>query len=53
MPAIDITDTYWIGTSEYDAAIAIAALDAEMDGDIALADQIRADYAEATLLLTI
>lgn len=53
MPAIDITDTYWIGTKEYEAAVALAALDAEMDGDTALAEQIRADHAEAKLLQSI
>ena len=51
MPAIDITDIRYIGTSDYDAAVAIAAVEAELDGDSALADTIRADYAEALLLV--
>lgn len=50
MTAIDITDTYWIGTSEYDACVAIAAIDAELDGCMDLAETIRADYAQAKAL---
>lgn len=50
MPVIDITDIRFIGTSEYDATVAIAAVEAELDGDMALADTIRADYAEALAL---
>jgi len=53
MPVIDITDTYWINTGEYNAAVAIAAVEAEMDGDYDLAEQIRKDAAEARLLARI
>jgi hypothetical protein len=53
MTAIDITDTYWIGTGEYEAAVAIAAIEAEMDGDTDGAEQIRADYREALALAEI
>jgi hypothetical protein len=47
---MDITNTALIGTSEYEATIALAALEAEMDGDMALAEQIRRDHAEAKML---
>ena len=50
MPVIDITDIRFIGTKEYDAAVAIAAVEAELDGDIVLADSIRKDYADACAL---
>ena len=49
---MDITNTALIGTSEYEALVALAALDAEMDGDMALAEQIRKDHAEARMLAT-
>lgn len=53
MPAIDITDIRFIGTKEYEAACAIAAVEAELDGDHALAATIRHDYDEALFLAEI
>lgn len=53
MTAIDITDTYWIGTGEYEAACAIAAVECELDGSMEAAEQIRRDYAEALALASI
>jgi hypothetical protein len=50
---MDITTTEYIGTSEMEATVAIAALDAELDGDYSLAEQIRHDYAEAVALATL
>lgn len=50
MPAIDITDTMFATTPDFEAAVALAALDAEMDGDYEMAEQIRKDGAEAIML---
>jgi len=50
---MDITTTAYIGTSEYEAYIAITALDSELDGNIDLAEQIRADYREALALASL
>lgn len=50
MTALDITDIKMIGTSDYEAAVAIAAVEAELDGGMDLAEQIRSDYRLAKAL---
>jgi hypothetical protein len=50
---MDITTTEYIGTAEMEATVAIAALDAELDGDYDLAEQIRSDYREALALASL
>jgi hypothetical protein len=51
--AMDITNTAYITTSEYEALVAIAAVEAELSGDYDRAEQIRKDYREGLLLAQI
>lgn len=47
---MDITNTALINTSEYEAYVAVLAVEMELAGDMAAAEQIRKDFAEGRML---